>query len=65
MNAFYISDHVVDRGGDSTIESFVVHIPFIEIVGLPPDSREVPLPKSAFKQPPHKNNIDIARENKN
>jgi hypothetical protein len=27
---------VVDRGGDSTIESFVVHLPSIETVGLPP-----------------------------
>jgi hypothetical protein len=36
MNAFYIPDRVVDRGGDSTIESFVVHLPSIETVGLPP-----------------------------
>jgi hypothetical protein len=31
MNAFYI----LERAGDSTIESFVVHLPSIEIVGLP------------------------------
>jgi hypothetical protein len=36
MNAFYIPDRVVDRGGDSTIESFIVHLPSIETVGLPP-----------------------------
>jgi hypothetical protein len=35
MNVFYILDRVVDRGGDSTIESFAVHLPFIEAVGLP------------------------------
>jgi hypothetical protein len=35
MNAFYIPYHVVDRGGDNTIESFVVHLPSINIVGLP------------------------------
>jgi hypothetical protein len=49
VNAFYIPDRVVDRGGDSTIESFVVHLPSIETVGLPLDSREVPFPKSAFR----------------
>jgi hypothetical protein len=31
----------------------------------PIDSREVPFTKCAFKQSPHKNNIDIASENKN
>jgi hypothetical protein len=31
----------------------------------PIDSREVPFPKCAFRQSPHKNNIDIACENKN
>jgi hypothetical protein len=36
MNAFYIPDRVVDRGGDITIESFVVHLPSIETIGLPP-----------------------------
>jgi hypothetical protein len=36
MNAFYIPDRVVDRGGDSIIESFVVHLSSIEAVGLPP-----------------------------
>jgi hypothetical protein len=65
MNAFYIPDRVVDRGGDSTIESFVVHLPSIEIVGLPIDSREVPFTTCALKQSPHKNNIDIACEDKN
>jgi hypothetical protein len=49
MNAFSIPDHVVDRGGDITIESFVVHIPSIETVGLPIDSREVPFTKCAFR----------------
>jgi hypothetical protein len=66
MNAFYIPDHMVDHGGDSTIESFAVHLPSIETVGLPPiECREVPFPKCAFRQSPHKNNIDIACENKN
>jgi hypothetical protein len=36
MNAFYIPDRVVDRGGDRTIESFAIHLSSIEIVGLPP-----------------------------
>jgi hypothetical protein len=49
----------------STIESFVVHLPSIETVGLPIDSREVPFTKCAFRQSPNKNNIDIAREDKN
>jgi hypothetical protein len=35
MDAFYIPDHAVHRGGDSTIEFFVVHLPFIETIGLP------------------------------
>jgi hypothetical protein len=35
MNAFYILDRVVDRGGDGTIESFAFHILSIETVGLP------------------------------
>jgi hypothetical protein len=35
MNAFYIPDRVVDYGGDNTIESFAVHHPSIETVGLP------------------------------
>jgi hypothetical protein len=35
MNAFYILDRVVDRGGDNTIVSFVVHLPSTETVGLP------------------------------
>jgi hypothetical protein len=65
MNAFYIPDRVVDRGGDSTIESFVVHLLSIETIGLPPDSREVPFPKCAFRQSPHNNNIDIACDNEN
>jgi hypothetical protein len=29
MNTLYILDHVVDRGCDTTIESFVVHSPNI------------------------------------
>jgi hypothetical protein len=65
MNAFYIPDCVVERGGDSTIESFVVHLPSIEIVGLPIDSREVPFTKCAFRQSTHKNNIDKACEDNN
>jgi hypothetical protein len=65
MNAFYIPDRVIDRGGDRTIESFVVHLQSRETVGPPLDSREVPFTKCAFRQSPHKNNIDIARENKN
>jgi hypothetical protein len=54
MNAFYIPD----RGGDSTIESFVVHLPSIETIGLP-------FTKCTCRQSPHKNNIDIALEDKN
>jgi hypothetical protein len=35
MNVLDIPDHVVDRGGDSTIEFFAVHLPSIETVGFP------------------------------
>jgi hypothetical protein len=33
-NAPYILDHVVDRGGDSPIESSIVHLSSIGLVGL-------------------------------
>jgi hypothetical protein len=65
MNAFYIPDRVVDCGGDSIIESFAVHLSSKETVGPPHRFLEVPFPKCAFRQSPHKNNIDIACENKN
>jgi hypothetical protein len=56
MNAFYIPDRVVDHGGDSTIESFAVHLLSIETVGLPPiECREAPFPKCVFRQSPYKN----------
>jgi hypothetical protein len=32
-DAPYIPDHVVDRGSDSLVESFVVHLPFVGQVG--------------------------------
>ena len=33
MDAPYILDHVVDREGDSLVESFVVHLPSVGQVG--------------------------------
>ena len=33
VDAPYIPDHVVDREGDSLVESFVVHLPFVGQVG--------------------------------
>jgi hypothetical protein len=65
MDAFYIPDRVEYRGGDSTIESFVVHLPSIETVGLPLRFSRGPFTKCAFRQSPHKNNIDIDCENMN
>ena len=32
-NAPYILDRVVDRGGDSPIESSIIHLPFVGLVG--------------------------------
>jgi hypothetical protein len=32
MDAFYTLGHVIDRGCDTPIESFVVHSPFVEQV---------------------------------
>jgi hypothetical protein len=32
-DAPYILDHVADREGDSLVESFVVHLPFVDQVG--------------------------------
>jgi hypothetical protein len=31
-DAFYMSGHVVDRGSDTPVESFVVHSPYVEQV---------------------------------
>jgi hypothetical protein len=33
VDAPYIPDHVVDRGSDSLVESFIVHLPFVGQVG--------------------------------
>ena len=33
LDAPYIPDHVVDHEGDSLVESFVVHLPFVGQVG--------------------------------
>ena len=33
VDAPYIPDHVVDHGGDSLVESFVVHLPSVGQVG--------------------------------
>jgi hypothetical protein len=66
MNAFYIPDRVVEAGVTLFSSVLCSPPPVYRNRRTPPiGSREVPFPKCTFRQSPHKNNIDIACENKN
>jgi hypothetical protein len=64
MNAFYIMNRVVEAGSD-LVPICSPPLVYRNRRTPPIDSREVPFSKCAFRQSPHKNNGDIACENKN